>query len=76
MKKGKTDSSVNLLAGKANFTDEPYWYRLLVIVIIAVFIMVLVCLIRFWAVPALFAGKLSAIQLGEIYKNIRGPRAP
>ena len=39
-KQKKEKSEINLLAGKASFTNEPLWYRLIVIVLLAAFLLV------------------------------------
>lgn len=53
----KDSSSINLLAGIANFTNEPLWYRILITIIIAVFIISVIWMIKLWAIPALTIGK-------------------
>jgi hypothetical protein len=65
-------SSFDLLRGKANFTNEPLWYRLLVYLIQAAFYLLLICLIREWLLPLLAknliqeaAGKVSSFWKGR-----------
>jgi hypothetical protein len=65
-------SNFNLLRGKASFTNEPLWYRLVVYVIQAVFILSLVYLAKELLLPFLaknilqeVAGKLANLGKGR-----------
>lgn len=62
------NSLVNLLAGKITFTNEPLWYRLTVILIIAAFILTAIYFLHRWALPAIAAKGLSGINLKDIFK--------
>jgi hypothetical protein len=46
-------SDFNLLKGKASFTNEPLWYRLIVYLIQAAFYLLLAYLVREWLLPLL-----------------------
>lgn len=52
-------SSINLLNGKMNFDPkDPYWYRIIVLLIVAVFIFLIM---KEWAIPALAAKGVNLI---------------
>lgn len=59
----KTQSHVNLLSGKANFTTEPLAYRLVVIVLMSAFLLLIALLLKEWVLGFLvqhfFNGKAA-----------------
>ena len=64
----KKESSINLLTGKASFTNEPLWYRLVVMIIMALFILGIVYMLHQWALPTLAAQGLSGMNLNNLFK--------
>ena len=76
--KDKTEcSSFNLLAGKATFKDnEPLWYRILLMVIMAVFIVSLAFTIRLWVFPSLIGTQLSGFKWPDLLKLGKWVRSP
>jgi hypothetical protein len=74
MKNKKNDSEFNLLSGRARFTNEPLWYRIIVIVFMAAFILLLTWILKEWVIP-LFAKNWAGTKIGELTKFVKG-RAP
>lgn len=71
MKKDKKQSDFNLLQGKATFTDEPLWYRLIIMLAMAVFILVIIWLLREWSILPSVSNKIIE-KIGSFFKG----RAP
>jgi hypothetical protein len=53
-------SHIDLLKAKASFTDEPLWYRLVVIILMAGFLLLFVWLLKQWVLPFLTNSWLAA----------------
>lgn len=68
----KNSSFVNLIKGKVSFTNEPLWYRLIVIALIAIFIICVIYLLKSWTFPTIVAKGLSGIKLKELFKFGKG----
>jgi|GEM_PF-4051739 len=73
MKKFQT-SHFNLLKAKARFTDEPIWYRLALCLIQAAFYLLLIYLLKEWAL-SLLAKNIIQEALAKVIaiKNGRSP---
>ena len=65
----KEPSRLSLLNGKMSFTDEPHWYRLLVILIVAIFLLCLFWIIKVWAVPTIAASHISGVNIFDVIKS-------
>jgi hypothetical protein len=63
MKKATEKSEINLLTGKISFTNEPLWYRIIIILLVAGFIIGSMWAFKTWIIPFLLAGKLSNFKL-------------
>jgi len=59
----RNESSINLFRGKIVFSenDKPE-YKLKVLLIVALFLILLVCIMKTWAIPFLTANGVSFIE--------------
>jgi type III secretory pathway component EscU len=49
----KNQSTVHLLRGKITFTNEPLWYRIIIVLSIIVFLVAMAWALKEWALPYL-----------------------
>lgn len=71
MRQDKKQPSLDFFKGRMNFNDkDPYWYRLVVIIIFVVFIIALAW--RLNGLP-LFNGRIPAMFSKENYQAGRSP---
>lgn len=73
MKKNQA-SNFDLLKGRASFTNEPLWFRLVMCILIASFYIFLIYLLGKWCLP-LWAKNLIQDVSGKI-ANLHKGRAP
>jgi hypothetical protein len=57
------------------FTDEPYWFRLTIIIIALAGIVAIIWALHQWAIPTFIANKLTGIKWSELLKFGKG-RSP
>lgn len=69
------NSNYNLLKGSGAFSNEPLWYRLIVILIHALFGLGVLWLCREWILPVMGAAKLNGFSLPDFIKQFKG-RSP
>lgn len=62
---------INLLNGKVSFKNEPHWYKLIVIIVMAAFLLLVLWILKGWAIPTMAAKGLSGLNLNDILKTIR-----
>lgn len=64
-------SSFDLLKGRASFSNEPLWYRLIVYLIQAAFFILLFYLIGKWSLPFLSQSILSNLprKVSSLFKG-------
>lgn len=72
--KNTQSSNFELLKGKASFTNEPLWYRLTVLIIVAVFCLLLVYFIGKWSIP--FLVKNFVQEIPAKFSNLFKGRSP
>ena len=60
---------------KFDFTDEPYWFRLIVIVIALAGIIAIIWVLQKWAIPTAVVNILTEIKWPELLKFGKG-RSP
>jgi len=71
----KEPSSYNSIIGKFTFTNEPLWFRLLVILMTAAILFGLIYALQKWAIPTGILNKLTGIKWLELLKSGKG-RSP
>src|SRR5579863_575473 len=59
----KRKTEINLLAGKLSFTDEPQWFKLIVIALVMVFLGFLIWLVVSYINPALAFSGFSGFRI-------------
>ena len=69
MENKKELSRISLLNGKISFTDEPHWYRVIVILIVAIFLLILFWFIKIWTIPTIAVGHISGINMLDFLKS-------
>ncbi len=69
MKKVKPQSSINLLTGRAVYTDEPLWFRLVITLISAIFILIVIFLLKALALPGILTIKAFGINWLGIFQK-------
>lgn len=66
-------SFIDLLGGKIVFNEnDPWWYKLLVIIILAAFILGVVWILKGWVLSAVAAKGLSGLNLNDLLKIGKG----
>jgi hypothetical protein len=73
-KKEKQNSQYDFFGLKAVFTNEPLWFKLVVLLIITGCLVVTAILIKQWLVPGILAGGAGS-KVSHWVKGFRG-RAP
>ena len=64
----KEPSQYDLLRGKMNFTNEPLWFRLVLILITAAFFISMAWALKEWVIPALVAKRITGIKVQSLMK--------
>lgn len=69
------NSNFNLLKGSGGFSNESLWYRLIVILINALFWLGVLWLYREWSLLVMGAAKLNGFSLPDFIEQFKG-RSP
>lgn len=59
-------SSINFFWSKIVFTNEPLWFRIVVIVLLILATVVIIWMLKQWTLPAFLAQKLSSIRIESL----------
>jgi hypothetical protein len=70
MKQKKDPSMIDLLRGRMSFSNEPIWFRLVVILLVISFLLGVIYILKVWAIPTLGA---SFINIMGIFEKNRSP---
>lgn len=61
-------SIYELLKGKLTFTTEPLWFRIIIYLITAAFLLAAIRALQEWAIPLLMMGGLRGVNWLEFFK--------
>lgn len=65
-------SAYELLKGKLTFTTEPLWFRIIIYIITAAFLLAVIRVLQQWAIPVLMMGGLRGVNWLEFFKPGKG----
>jgi hypothetical protein len=68
----KLTSVYDLLKGRFRFTDEPYWFRLVIYFGTPLFYVGLVWALQKWALPTLAIHNWLSPRLASLFRLVRG----
>ncbi len=76
MENEKKPGSLDLLRGRATWYEtDPWWYRIVIIIIMVLFLIVMVWALKVWVLPTLAAGNLLGLKFSDLMKTGKG-RSP
>jgi hypothetical protein len=76
MENEKKPGSLDLLRGRSTWYEtDPWWYRIVITIIMVLFLIVMVWALKVWVLPTIMAGNLSGLKISDLIKIGKG-RSP